>query len=264
VTAGHFDRYRSERAALRHRKTVYCESVIIKQFLKWAKSRKLVAENPLADVKLDKPKLELHPGPSLEQVNLILAKAAGPLRNMLSVLAFTGMRSGELMRLKPEDVDLAGDWVHIVSREGAETKNHSSRKVPLHPRLRAVLEAMPKGERTWAFATEPEKKLAEGGGPINAKQLNQQFVALAKSIGLPTGRKAKGFVVHSLRHFFETFCINSGVPQRAVDVWMGHAPDKSMAAVYYELKDEESQAFMNKVPFGAGPPAADAGKEETK
>jgi hypothetical protein len=33
-----------------------------------------------------------------------------------------------------------------------------------------------------------------------------------------------------------------------------------MAAVYYKLKDEESQSFMTKVPFGTGKPAADAGK----
>jgi integrase len=71
-------------------------------------------------------------------------------------------------------------------------------------------------------------------------------------------------VIHSLRHFFETFTVNAGVPQRAVDAWPGHHSDKSMAAVYYRLRDEDSQAFMAKVPFGAGEPAADAGKEDER
>lgn len=35
-----------------------------------------------------------------------------------------------------------------------------------------------------------------------------------------------------------------------------------MAAVYYRLRDQDSQSFMLKVPFGTGEPAADAGKEE--
>ena len=50
-------------------------------------------------------------------------------------------------------------------------------------------------------------------------------------------------------------------PQRVIDAWLGHRSDRSMAAVYYRLRDEDSQSFMGKVPFGTGEPAADAGKE---
>jgi hypothetical protein len=82
----------------------------------------------------------------------------------------------------------------------------------------------------------------------------------SRAVRLPVGREA-GFVVHSLRHFFETFTVNAGVPQRVIDTWLGHRSDKSMAAVYYRLRDEDSQAFMTKVPFGTGSPAADAGTE---
>lgn len=57
VTIGHFDAYRAKRRDERHRKTVYNEGVIVKQLFKWAKTRKLIAENPLADVRLDKPPL---------------------------------------------------------------------------------------------------------------------------------------------------------------------------------------------------------------
>ena len=47
-----------------------------------------------------------------------------------------------------------------------------------------------------------------------------------------------------------------------VDTWLGHRSDQSMAAIYYKLRDEESQQFMTKVPFGTGTPAADAGPKE--
>jgi integrase len=86
---------------------------------------------------------------------------------------------------------------------------------------------------------------------------------LVTRLEVPAGREA-GFVIHSLRHFFETFTVNEGIPQRVIDTWLGHRSDKSMAAVYYKLSDTDSQSFMAKVPFGTGEPAADAGKEDVR
>ena len=80
---------------------------------------------------------------------------------------------------------------------------------------------------------------------------------------MPTGRK-DGFVIHSLRHFFETFCVNAGIPQRVIDTWLGHRSDKSMAAVYYRLTDIDSQTFMSKVPFGDGHAGANTRMETSK
>jgi integrase len=260
VTAAHFDRYRAERKETKHQKTVYCEGVIIKQLFKWARTRKLITDNPLADIKLNKPPLEPKAGPSLKQVNAILLAAEEPLRSQLAVLALTGMRAGELQRLRPEDIDLAGGWVHVLSRPGAETKTRASRKLPIHPRLRAVLEALPAGRRPWLFTARASKKYPGGGHHINVKHLNEQFTRLVARLEMPAGREA-GFVIHSLRHFFETFTVNEGIPQRVIDTWLGHHGDKSMAAVYYKLSDADSQSFMAKVPFGTGEPAADAGKE---
>lgn len=177
------------------------------------------------------------------------------------MLAFTGMRAGELERLRPEDVDLAKGWVHIRSREGAETKTRESRKVPIHARLRAVLATLPKTSRPWLFTAAPSRKFPEGGNHINVKRLNEQFKRLAARLGMPVGRES-GFVVHSLRHFFETFTVNAGIPQRAIDTWLGHRSDKSMAAHYYKLSDGESQSFMKKVPFSATAPATKTGRKE--
>jgi integrase len=245
----HFDLYRVERAAVRHRKTLYTEGVIIKQWTKWCKSRRLVADNPLAEVKLVKPILEPKGGPMLDQVDIILASASEPLRSQLAVLAMTGMRSGELQRLRPEDTDLDRGWIHIVSRPGGETKSRTSRKVPIHARLRVVLEAIPKSKRPYLFTASASDKFPDGTNHINIKRLNEQFGRLCAKLALPTGRK-DGFTTHSLRHFFETHLVNSGIPQRVIDSWLGHRSDRSMGAVYYRLSDYDSQLFMSRVPFG--------------
>lgn len=49
-----------------------------------------------------------------------------------------------------------------------------------------------------------------------------------------------------------------------MDTWLGHRSDKSMAAIYYKLRDEDSQKFMKQVPFGTGEPPAKVGEEEKK
>jgi integrase len=249
ITAVLFDRFRASRKQERHPKTMYCEAIVIKQFLKWAKTRKLLGDNPLADFKLSKPPLEPREGPSLDQLNRILAALTDPKRTMVALLAFTGMRSGELQRLKPEDVDLAGNWIHIRSREGAETKTRLSRKVPIHARLRPLLEALSRRPRPWLFTMPPSRRYPAGDHHLNVKRLNEDFLRVVASLGLPKGREG-GFTLHSLRHFFETFTVNEGIPQRVVDTWLGHRSDRSMAAIYYRLKDEDSQRFMGKVPFG--------------
>ncbi|HEV3145427.1 MAG TPA: tyrosine-type recombinase/integrase [Gemmataceae bacterium] len=87
--------------------------------------------------------------------------------------------------------------------------------------------------------------------------MNEDFQKILKSLDLPAGRDA-GFTLHSLRHFFETFCVNAGIPQRAVDTWLSHRSDKSIGAVYYRLNDEDSQKRMSAVPFGKNVAAAKA------
>lgn len=256
-TALHFDRFRAHRGQDHRPKTLYTEGTIVKQLFRWAKRRKLIIENPVGEISLAKPKLMPKAGPTREQLDRILLATQGRLHAMVAVLAFTGMRSGELQRLRVEDVDVKANWIHIVSREGAETKTRQSRKVPIHPRLHAILDTLPRSKGPWFFVAEPSPKYPDGNHWINAKKLNDRFTSLLKKLKLPIGRE-KGFVIHSLRHSFETICINAGIPQRVVDAWLGHTSDRSMAAVYYHLSDEESQKFMLSVPFGAGEPAASA------
>ena len=107
---------------------------------------------------------------------------------------------------------------------------------------------------------EPSRKYPEGGHRISTKKLNDRFLKHLKKLKLPTGRQ-KGFTIQSLRHSFKTICVNACIPQPIVDIWLGHALE-AMVKVYYTLSDEESQRFMNKVPFGTSVSAASAEVKE--
>ena len=197
-----------------------------------------------------------HQRRSLKTRNLKIARQKAL---QLEARLITGMRSGELQRLRLEDIDLKGNWIQIVSREGAETKTGYSRKVPIHAKLKPFLEALPK-TGPWLFTAPPSRKYPAGGHWINTKHLNEDFSKLLTVTGVAAGRKKGGFSIHSLRNSFETICVNAAIPQRVVDTWLGHRTDRSMASVYYKLSDEDSQKFMLKVPLGTGEPAADVGE----
>ncbi|RLS86279.1 MAG: hypothetical protein DWI06_00275 [Planctomycetota bacterium] len=244
IDSSDFDDYRIHRKAMLSGKTVYNECVIFKQFMKFCKSRKLIPENPIAELRLNKPKANKRKAPSQEEVAKMLASVLKEDKIFILSLATTGMRSGELQRLQKEDVDLAGNWIHIVSRPGLPTKTGQSRKVPIHPILRKALEDYkPLKNAKWFFPGKGGKQ-----GWANVKKLNDRLQKTLITTGLPSGR-IDGYTVHSLRHFMESFGINHGVPQRAMDLWLGHTGGKSMSAIYYMMTDKESQDFMARLEF---------------
>jgi integrase len=252
------DAYRADRRQTRLLATVNHETMVIKQFCRWCHSRALIKANPLASYRVAKAVPKKRPAPTLQEVQTVLAKSPPWLRRILATLAFSGMRIGELQHLLVEDVDLRSNWIRVESREGAETKTRQSRNVPIHPSLRSFLVRSGREARAWYFTAASSTKFPQGDHWISPKKINEAFQRLAAQLGLPVGRKGNGYTIHSLRHFFETFTVNSRIPQRVVDTWMGHQSDRSMGAVYYTLTDTDSQNFMNEVPFSLGTDASDA------
>ena len=185
VTPARFDEYRADRRQNHSPKSMFNDGVIIKQFIRWCRTRRLIADNPLEECKLRKPPMVPKDRPSLAQVDQVLAAGPEPLRTYLATLAFTGMRSGQLQRLRPRDVDLDGNWITIQPVPGAKT--HVPVTVPIHPRLRPILEAVSKRSRPWFFTAGPSNRYPDGQQWINPKKLNDEFEKLAKKLGQPVG-----------------------------------------------------------------------------
>jgi integrase len=224
------DRYRAFRQPQIGERSMHNEGVILKTFLGWCAERRLLAANPLASRRFRRPKYEPRDGPTLAQIGAVLAIAPCDLAPIIAVAAFTGRRSGEIQHLLREDVDMAGNWVHFVSRPGAETKTGNSGKVPIHPRLRAFLEGRPRSNSQWFFTAPPSFQFPAGDHHLNMRDINEQFQALLKKLEIPAGKKHCGFTLHSLRSFFKTFCVNAGIPREVVDKWQDHAGDRRPTA----------------------------------
>ena len=223
----------------------------IKRFLNWCAIRKYITENPLELMTFQKVTNKKESVLKLENVNQVLTNTSASRRYIFSMLAFTGMRISEAKHLLRKDVDLKKGWIQIVSRSGFETKTGKSWRVPLHPRLRQILLEREWPESGWFFNARPSNKFPAGDHHINPRTINVEFKEELEVLGLPVGNKEGGFTLHSLRHFFKTFCIVQGkIPKPFVDEWQGHELDTSQASnLYVHVNEEDSQKLMNSVPF---------------
>ncbi len=245
-----YEQFRGSKAPDSAAKSMYTGLTIIRQFVGWVsgRGRNYLSNNPLIGVRMRKPAPTPAYAPSTDQVHRLLEGATGDRKLQYAILAMTGLRAGELVMLRPRDVDLDAGLIHVAAREGWTPKTGASRTIPIPPKLREMLETVPKTKRPYYFCAAPSPKYPEGGHQINQKHMLEDFQKLAKKLELPIGRKNGGIVIHSLRHYFKTTAIDSGIPNYVTDAWMGHS-DPSMGRQYYHLPAEKKHSYMQLVQF---------------
>jgi integrase len=184
---------------------------------------------------MEKPTRYDHLEPALREHLFAVAKQSGRFARLL---AYSGMRVGELAGKRNEETgkreggtqvaDDLGKHLHV---RGTKTAT-SDRKIPINPALRAVLD---------------EIKTERIAGPlVDIEDVNQALERACKVVGV------KKLSHHDLRHYFATICIESGVDIPTVSRWLGHADGGVLAMkTYGHLRDEHSQAAMQKVNFGS-------------
>lgn len=177
------------------------------------------------------------------------------LRDVIFMLACTGMRIAELATIRWSDIDLENGRLTLVDESGQaagerddrrETKNSRSRSLPLSPELLLVLKA--KEQRGREVFVGPRRGRFK---PDTARRIFVRDVIEPLSVKFPTQDGERGFKdgrFHSFRHYFCSKCANSGVPERIVMQWLGHA-DSEMIKHYYHLHNDESKRQMNHLDF---------------
>jgi len=130
----------------------------------FAKSRRLVANDPLAGLRLREPKPTPQPCWTQDEVDRILATASQPCQPALMILADTGLRVGELKHLTWDDVDYANNVLHARAKDGWKPKTGDQRAVPMSPRVRALLEGLPQhSDSMWVVTAPPSPQISEWG-----------------------------------------------------------------------------------------------------
>jgi integrase len=131
------------------------------------------------------------------------------LADIIVVASYTGLRQGELLKLKAIDIDLSSNTIHVGGRPGFTTKSENYRSIPIHDRIKDTL-------RKRMECVSSNVRLF--GDEWNDKdQLYRAFVKVRNYVG-----KDDTYVFHSLRHSFATWCVEAGVPMRTLMELMGH------------------------------------------
>ena len=202
-------------------KTVRNIHQIISSALKLAVEQKLIARNPAEGCALPKVERKEMQTLPVEQLTSFLreAKESG-VYEMYYIDLVTGLRRGELLGLKWEDVDLERGDLRVkrqLARINGEiveaplkTKN-AYRTLPLAADAIGILKAQKKkvGNSPWVFPSPT-------GGPLSPDCVNNMLHRVLKRAGLPSIR------FHDIRHTFATLALQNGVDIKTVSGMLGH------------------------------------------
>jgi len=159
------------------------------------------------------------------EVQRLLAECSEHLRPIVLCALHTGMRKGEILNLKWENLDLDNRMILLE-----KTKNNRRRMIPLSGILYPELRDLPRrGE--YVFCNEKGEKF---------KKIDKGFWAAC-------GRaKIKDFRFHDLRHTSASYLTMSGCNIRTVQQLLGHTTIRTTVK-YSHLSKEYLEEAVNLV-----------------
>ena len=226
------DKFRAERSKTCGAVTIYHETVIVRQLIKFAVTRRMATHDPLLGLRLKKPKPTPQPYFDETQIQQILSAARPPHADTFLLLAETGLRIGEAQWLTWSDVDLKTNVIHIRAKEGWKPKTGAERAVPLSPKLRAFLEVRSRHGR-WVLTAKSTKT-----HPLLDRQIDERrSLAALKRVLARLGMEGK---LHSFRHSFISLCLTKGIEESVVRSWVGQF-DPTIMRLYTHISSPISQ-----------------------
>ena len=154
------------------------------------------------------------------------------LADIIQVAAYSGLRQGELLKLKARDVDLSLNTLHIGGLPDFVTKPETYRSIPIHESLRSML-----CERL--EQVKPSVHVFDDWSSID--QLQRAFTKVRRFIGLP-----EGYCFHTLRHSFATWHVEAGTPMRTLMELMGHKNIETTLR-YAKVSDKARNQAMDSI-----------------
>jgi integrase len=163
-------------------------------------------------------------------------------------LADTGIRPGESLALKWEDVDTAGRTLRIerALSEGhiKSTKTEEPRTVDLTQRLADALagwQSHIEAEALTSNARPSEYLFTDAGLHLRAPDVARQFQSLLRRAGLPK------FRLYDLRHSYAAQLLKSGAPITYVADQLGHSKPTTTLLFYAHWLPDGDKAYIDRL-----------------
>lgn len=226
---------------------------ILNGMFEYAKRKKYIDENPILDMKImvkyrqvvkKTGSTQTYNTDELENLNRYLDAMYEETEDA-SFLAvrlnfYLGLRVGELVALKPEDI--SENHVHVIREEVRNqednvycvvehTKTHDDRFVVLIPKAKAILEKLDKSG-TYLFERNGERLTARQIAYVLEKYAERQGVATKST--------------HKMRKTYASRLNASGVPLDAIREQLGHADlATTLSYIYNPLTDKETYDLIS-------------------
>jgi integrase len=142
--------------------------------------------------------------------------------SIMRIALYSGMRKGEIFKLKWTDIDFHRGFISI-----REPKGGKSQKIPLNSNTRAVIEAVPDNDTEFLF---PSNRSKTG----HVFTIQKHLEVIKKEAKLPKDFRP----MHGLRHLYATMLANSGkVDMFTLQKLLTHKSPE-MTQRYAHMRDE--------------------------
>ena len=166
---------------------------------------------------------------SEDQFEQVMGELSDKMRALFTICYYTGCRVSEARQLKAED--LVGDT--LVFRK-ATTKAKHTRSVPIHPQLRATLEAAQLPQQGYLFPGH------SGQQPITRQACDLALRKACDRLGL------RGYSTHSNRRTWATRLDRAGVRLKTIQDLGGWSSIAELQG-YLEVSEEEKVSAIERL-----------------
>ncbi|WP_286960256.1 MULTISPECIES: tyrosine-type recombinase/integrase [Arsenicicoccus] len=232
-------------------RTVEFARAVLRRAMNVAVARRHVEVNPVTGSKIARGAKPEHATWTGAQLQTYLAAIEGQRWAPLwQLTAATGMRRGEVVVLRWQDVDLERGVVHVRRAIAAGVvstpKNGRDRKVAIDDRTVAALRAWRKRQAeerlAWGAAyvdTDARVFTWENGAPVQPDWASKGFAASQAGLELPR------LTLHELRHTQATVLLRAGTPVHIVSKRLGHRDVSVTLNVYASVIPEDDSTAVS-------------------
>ena len=189
------------------------------------------------------------------EISQLLSIATPWQLSVLTVLMYTGMRSGELSRFKFQDIDWEARQLTIVSDKERKTKSRKKRIIPMSEDLEKTLKFL---QNHW-----PNLQYGSGGEgilPHLPREDRQKEYVFCHRDGRPVrsfrksfnnlmdAAKIKGVTLHGVRKTFCSLLARNKVHVKVAQILMGHTDPRLTLEIYTEIDDGQLRDAVNLLP----------------
>ncbi len=132
---------------------------------------------------------------------------------ILMLIYSAGLRVSEVVKLRPDDIDIQRKLIHIRSAKGRKDRYTMLSDVAIRTLMEYQKKYKPQG---WLFSGQRKDT------HITIRTVQKIFENVCKKTGV-----TKEVTVHSLRHSFTTHLLESGVDLRYIQELLGHKSSKT-------------------------------------